>query len=71
METDDEQEPGIELAQTDEKSEIPKGADAFAVVMVGSEMGFFSFDCFFYKLQFLIFTSYFLGFVCGEHFPWK
>lgn len=68
METDDEQEPGIELAQKDEKSEIPKGADAFAVVMVGREMGSFSFD---YKLQFLIFTSYFLGFVCGEHFPWK
>ncbi|RWR74833.1 50S ribosomal protein L21, chloroplastic [Cinnamomum micranthum f. kanehirae] len=36
VETDDEQEPSIELAQKDEKSEIPKGADAFAVVMVGS-----------------------------------
>lgn len=47
METDNEQEPGIELAQADEKSEIPKGADAFAVVMVGREMGSFSFDCFF------------------------
>lgn len=46
VETDGEQEEATESVESAEKSEIPKGANAFAVVMVCRETGFFSFASF-------------------------